>query len=122
MNSKPISKIAIGTLALAAALAIAPRPVPAHATAQDNPDDALQMITGCLQAGTTPDTFSLIDENGKLWDLQTKSVHFALHVGQKVTLSGTIPEKPKNPAAKPDTSPQNKLNVTELKKLSDSCE
>jgi hypothetical protein len=32
-----------------------------------------------------------------------------------------IPAKPKNPAAPEDTSPQNHLNVTDLKKISDTC-
>ncbi len=116
MNSRITFRIALGTLALAAALILAPKSVPA----QNNPDDALQQVTGCLQNGAVADTYTLLDENGKLWELQSKSIQFAVHVGQKVTLSGTIPEKPKNPA-KPDTTPQNHLNVTDLKKLSDTC-
>jgi hypothetical protein len=117
MNLKTNFRIAIGTLALAAALVIVPKPAPA----QSNPDDAMQTVTGCLQSGPAANTYSLLDENGKLWDVSSPSIHFSEHVGHKVTLSGTIPQKPKTNAAPADSSPQNHLNVSNLKMVSDSC-
>jgi hypothetical protein len=76
------------------------------ALAQDNPDDSMQTVTGCLRKGVTAKVYALMDENGKLWNLQSKNVSFAPHVGHTVTLSGTIPQKSKD---SDDTSPQNRL-------------
>ena len=90
----------------------------AYALAQDNPDDATQRVTGCLKKNTA-NVYVLMDENGKLWDLHSKNVSFAQHVGHTVTVSGTIPQKSKdNPD---DTSPQNHLIVTKLDMVSDTC-
>jgi hypothetical protein len=66
------------------------------ALAQDNPDDSMQTVTGCLRKGVTAKVYALMDENGKLWNLQSKNVSFAPHVGHTVTLSGTIPQKSKD--------------------------
>ena len=117
MNLKTNLKISLTTLALAAMLLVVPKPAPA----QSNPDDAMQTVTGCLQAGPAADTYSLLDENGKLWDVHSSTIHFSEHVGHKVTLSGTIPQKPKTNAAPADSSPQNHLNVSNLKMVSESC-
>ena len=90
------------------------------ALAQDDPDDSIQRVTGCLRKGAAANHYRLIDENGKLWDLQSKNVSFAPHLGHTVTVSGTIPQKSKkNPS---DTSPQNNLNVTQLEMVSDTCQ
>jgi hypothetical protein len=83
--------------------------------AQDVPDDSRQRATGCLRKGATANRYRLIDENGKLWDLRSKNVSFAPHVGH------TIPQKSKN-SDPSDTSPQNNLNVTELDMVSDTCQ
>jgi hypothetical protein len=90
------------------------------ALAQDVPDDSRQRATGCLRRATA-NRYRLIDENGKLWDLRSKNVSFAPHVGHTVTVSGTIPQKSKN-SDPSDTSPQNNLNVTELDMVSDTCQ
>jgi hypothetical protein len=102
-------------------LAIALIAAPNFALAQDNADDSMQMVTGCLQKGPGTGGFSLTDENGKLWDVHSTTIHFAAHVGHTVTLTGTIPQKSKNDGTAPDTSPQNHLNVTDLKMVSDHC-
>jgi hypothetical protein len=91
------------------------------ALAQDDPDDSRQRATGCLRKGATAKRYKLIDENGKLWDLRSKNVSFAPHVGHTVTVSGTIPQKSKN-SDPSDTSPQNNLNVTALDMVSDTCQ
>ena len=72
-------------------------------------------------SGVALNRYRLIDENGKLWDLRSKNVSFAPHVGHTVTVSGTIPQKSKN-SDPSDTSPQNNLNVTELDMVSDTCQ
>jgi len=109
-------KLAIGALALAATLAL-----PGVSKAQDNPSDSTQMVTGCLQK--SGNTFTLLDENGKLWDVHSKTVKFAPHVGHTVTLTGTIPQKSEDQNKQSgDASPQNHLRVTNLKMVSETCE
>jgi hypothetical protein len=90
--------------------------------AQDNPDDSMQRVTGCLRKDANTKRYRLLDENGKLWNLQSKNVSFAPHVGHLVTVSGTIPQKSNNDNDKAgDTSPQNDLTVTKLDMVRDTC-
>jgi hypothetical protein len=90
--------------------------------AQDDPDDSAQRVTGCVRKGPDANHYRLLDDNGKLWDLQSKNVRFAPHVGHLVTVSGTIPQKSDNENDKAgDTSPQNDLMVTKLEMVRDTC-
>jgi len=92
------------------------------AVAQDDPDDSTQRVTGCVRKGSEANHYRLLDDNGKLWNLQSKNVSFAPHVGHWVTVSGTIPQKSTNDDDKAgDTSPQNDLMVTKLDVVRDSC-
>jgi hypothetical protein len=92
------------------------------ANAQDNPDDSTQRVTGCVRKGPDANHYRLLDDNGKLWNLQSKNVSFAPHVGHWVTVSGTIPQKSANDNDKAgDTSPQNDLRVTKLDMVRDTC-
>jgi hypothetical protein len=92
------------------------------AVAQDNPDDSTQRVTGCVRKGSEANHYRLLDDNGKLWNLQSKNVSFAPHVGHWVTVSGTIPQKSNNDNDKAgDTSPQNDLMVTKLDMVRDTC-
>ena len=92
------------------------------AVAQDNPDDSTQRVTGCVKKGPEANHYRLLDDNGKLWKLQSKNVSFAPHVGHWVTVSGTIPQKSNNDNDKAgDTSPQNDLVVTKLDMVRDTC-
>jgi hypothetical protein len=96
---------------------------PAITHAQDNPDDSSQTVTGCLKKGPTANTYSLNDENGKLWDVHSKTIPFAKHVGHTVTLTGTIPQKSNDQnKSDGDTAPQNRLRVTNLKMVSETCQ
>lgn len=113
-------KLAIGALTLATVGMIA---TPGITTAQDNASDSSQMVTGCIQKGATDKIFTLTDENGKLWDLRSKTVQLAPHVGHTVTITGTIPQKSDSDnKTSGDTSPQNHLRVTNLKMVSDTCQ
>jgi hypothetical protein len=94
---------------------------PGLALAQDNPDDSTQRVTGCVRKGAAANLYRLMDENGKLWNLQSKTVSFAPHVGHMVTVSGTIPQKSKDSDSSDDASPQNRLVVTKLDMVSDTC-
>lgn len=113
-------KAAIATLALTMIMIA----IPGVALAQDNASDSTQMVTGCLQKGPTANNYTMTDENGKLWDLHSKTVQLGPHVGHTVTVTGTIPQKSKGNGndTSGDTSPQNHLRVTNLKMVSDSCQ
>jgi hypothetical protein len=102
-----------------AILALAMVALPNIAKAQDqNTDNSTQMITGCLEKGGAANKFQLLDDDGKLWEVRSKTVSLAPHVGQTVTVTGTIPKMPKNST---DTTPQNHLVVTGLQMVRDSC-
>jgi hypothetical protein len=89
---------------------------------QDDPDDSAQRVTGCVRKRPDPNHYRLLDNNGKLWNLQSKNVRFAPHVGHLVTVSGTIPQKSDNENDKAgDASPQNDLMVTKLEMVRDTC-
>jgi len=66
------------------------------AVAQDNPDDSTHRVTGWVRKGPEVNHYRLLDDNGKLWNLQSKNVSFAPRVGHWVTVSGTIPQKSNN--------------------------
>jgi len=105
-----------------AMLALAIITISGIANAQDDPDDSAQRVTGCVRKGADANHYRLLDDNGKLWNLQSKNVSFAPHVGHWVTVSGTIPQKSDNDNDKAgDTSPQNDLMVTKLEMVRDTC-
>jgi hypothetical protein len=90
--------------------------------AQDNPDDSMQRVTGCVRKAPEANHYRLLDDNGKLWNPQSKNVRFAPHVGHLVAVSGTIPQKSNNDNDKAgDTSPQNDLVVTKVDMVRDTC-
>lgn len=99
-------------------LTIAIMAVPGIAAAQDRTDIKTHTATGCLQKSPIASTYTITDENGKLWDLRSETVSLNAHVGHTVTVSGTIPKESKNST---DTSPQNHLLVTKLDMVRDSC-
>jgi hypothetical protein len=51
---------------------------------------AADSATGCLQKGDKPDTFKLVGKDGKTWDVWSKKVSLAGHVGHTVTLTGDV--------------------------------
>ena len=46
-------------------------------------------VTGCLQKGDEKDEFAITDKAGKKYELTSKSVALAGHVGHTVTVKGT---------------------------------
>jgi hypothetical protein len=102
-------------------LAMAMMAVPGVVVAQDNTDDSTHTATGCLEKTSTASVYALTDENGKMWDLRSKTVPLGPHVGHTVTVSGTIPKDSKGSGSSGDTAPQNHLLVTNLKMVRDSC-
>ena len=111
---KRIAMLVMGILIFAAAA------IPHTALAQDqnkDTDNRTHMATGCLVKASQPNTYSLTDEDGKLWVIHSGKVPLNSHVGQTVTVTGTNPKATKDT----DTSPQNDLVVTKVEKVRDSC-
>src|SRR5450432_1023904 len=62
-----------------------------NASAATNPRArAADSATGCLQKGDKPDTYKLVAKDGKSWDVWSKKVSLAGHVGHTVTLTGDV--------------------------------
>jgi hypothetical protein len=47
-------------------------------------------VTGCLQKGDEENEFVITDKVGKKYELESKSVALAGHVGHTVTVKGTV--------------------------------
>ncbi|MDQ2765555.1 MAG: hypothetical protein M3Y30_00245 [Gemmatimonadota bacterium] len=75
-------------VSLAATLLLAGA-IPASAVTTDRAN-AADSATGCLQKGDKPDTFKLVGKDGKTWDVWSKKVSLAGHVGHTVTLTGDV--------------------------------
>jgi hypothetical protein len=105
-----------------------------EAIAQENqkPPTASKTVTGCLQKGDEPGELSITGEDGKTWELSSKTVKLDEHVGHQVTVTGS---------AKHESHAQEKaegkkegqmekaagkeaygdLRVTDLKMVSETC-
>jgi hypothetical protein len=91
------------TMLLAGAL-----PASAVTTRSGSADSA----TGCLQKGDKPDTFKLVDKDGKTWNVTSKKVSLAGHVGHTVTLTGDV--------TKSDMSGMSGMKDSSMSKMGDS--
>jgi hypothetical protein len=45
-------------------------------------------VTGCLRKGDSADEFAITGENGKTWELRSKTVKLDEHIGHTVTITG----------------------------------
>ena len=50
---------------------------------------ASKTVTGCLQKGHEPGELSITGEDGKTWELSSKTIKLDEHVGHQVTVTGT---------------------------------
>ena len=89
-------------------------------------------VTGCLQKGDSPDEFAITGENGKTWELRSKTVKLDEHVGHTVTVTGVRHHETKAEEAKEEKTEAKEskqaeakeagdLRVTSLKMVSESC-
>jgi hypothetical protein len=111
-------KLAIGTFAIIMIC------IPGVAVTQDNQantDSSTHTATGCLEKSATPGIYMLTDEDGKLWDLRSKTVPLGPQVGHTVTVAGTIPKDSNGSGTTDDTAPRNHLVVTGLRMVRDNC-
>jgi hypothetical protein len=104
-----------------------------EATAQESHKPATsKTVTGCLQKGHEPGELSITGEDGKTWDVTSKSIKLDEHVGHQVTLTGSAHSESKaqekaeqkkeghveKAAGKEEYGD---LRVTDLKMVSESC-
>lgn len=88
-----------------------------------------QGVTGCLQKGDEPEGFTITGEDGKVWELDSKKVQLASHVGHTVTMTGSAGNRSKAEEQKTEVSEKKEagekehgdLRVISLKMISDTC-
>jgi hypothetical protein len=88
-----------------------------------------QSVTGCLQKGDEPGGFTITSENGKVWELHSKKVQLADHVGHTVTATGSAGNRSRAQEEKIEANEKKEvgekehgdLRVSSLKMVSDSC-
>lgn len=100
------------TLAAALLLAVA---ISASAAERPRGTTNADSATGCLQKGDKPDTFKLVTKDGKTWDVWSKKVSLAGHVGHTVTLTGDVT---KSDAAPMKDSSMSKMSMGDSGKMS----
>jgi hypothetical protein len=122
-------KLTLGLLALSS-LAVAPMATFSQdtaASAHDNSAD-VRTITGCLAAGDKAGEFNLTANDGSTWEIRSKTVKLAPHVGHTVTITGKVwhpdmhgaKEKTKD-AVDPNAKEHGHLGATDVSMVSDSC-
>jgi hypothetical protein len=105
-----------------------------EATAQDNQKapTASKIVTGCLQKGDEPGEWSITGEDGKTWELRSKTVKLDEHVGHQVTVTGSAKHESKaeeKAEGKKEGQMEKAagkeaygdLRVTDLKMVSETC-
>ena len=93
------------------------------ARTQDTAAPKVHSMTGCLRAGTAPNTYMLTDlEKGpKTVGIVSSTAELAPHVGHKIVITGTaVP--PKDAEADPNVpKAPHYMKVTEIKMISTTC-
>jgi len=90
--------------------------------------DKTKTVTGCLQKGDEAGEFSITGENGKSWELRSKTVKLEQHVGHQVNVTGTAHHETKAEEKKEGQMEKasgkeeyGDLRVTDLKMVSETC-
>lgn len=105
--------------------------LPAIAATQNETKDKdanLRTLTGCLSKGDEAGEYKLVTPEGNTWEIKTKTVKLAGHVGHTVTISGRV-QHPDMHAAKEkaketvdsDAKEHGHLDATDIAMVSDSC-
>jgi hypothetical protein len=105
---------------------------PAQETQAQKPPTATKTVTGCLQKGHEPSDLSITGEDGRTWELSSKTVKLGDHVGHQVTVTGSVrrESKAQEKAEEKKEGEMEKaagkeeygdLRVTDLKMVSDTC-
>jgi hypothetical protein len=129
--SRFVSKLSFCSLLIALATFCLP-----SATAQDTmaksagAASSAAQVTGCLQKGNEAGGYTITGEDGKVWELRSKSVDLSQHVGHKVKVSGHAHQNSQSQESKMQADESKEANgqsyqdlsVTSLKMVSDSCQ
>lgn len=80
-------------------------------------------VTGCLQKGDEAGEFAITGENGKSYELVSRSVKLSEHVGHKVSVTGTLigEKNEENPKKEAGEGWSGKIRVSSLKMVSETC-
>lgn len=121
------SRLALSLLAMSS-LAMVPTMSLAGGNAAQDKSDSVRTLTGCLSRGDKAGEYDLKAEDGSSWELHTKTVKLAKHVGHTVTVTGKVwhadmhgaKEKVKE-EVKPDANEHGHLSVTGVNMVSESC-
>jgi hypothetical protein len=95
--------------------------------AQDKSAD-VRTVTGCLAKSDKAGEFVLTASDGSTWEIRSKTVKLADHVGHTVTITGNVwhpdthgaKEKVKD-AVDPNATEHGHMGVTDISMVSDSC-
>ena len=87
-------------------------------------------VTGCLKKGSEDGGYYITSQDGKTWELSSKSVDLSEHVNHTVSVSGHEMQGSKADEAKNETSEKSEsggnnygdLRVNSLKMVSTSCQ
>jgi hypothetical protein len=104
----------------------------AQQTRAQKPPTAIETVTGCLQKGRDPRDLSITGEDGRTWELRSKTVKLVDHVGHQVTVTGSVRDESKAQEKAEDKKEgqmeqaagkeeYGHLRVTDLKMVSDTC-
>ena len=88
-----------------------------------------QSVTGCLLKGDEAGGFTIVGNDGRVWELHSKKIKLSEHVGHTVTLTGSAVRESKSTEEKMESSEKKEasgkeysdLKVDSLKMVSDSC-
>jgi hypothetical protein len=99
----------------------------ANQESQDK-DQKVRKITGCLSKGESANEYELTADNGSTWEVKSDAVNLSPHVGQTVTVTGTVNNAAAHGAkekAKEKTmhnpNEHGHLTATNVKTVSESC-
>ena len=113
---------------LAASCFVASPLLMAQNTAKPDKSAEVRNITGCLSKGDSANEFKVTASDGSTWEVKSKTVKLAPHVGHTVTVTGAVwhpdmhgaKEKAKE-TMDADAKEHGHLNVTKVEMVSDSC-
>ena len=111
-----MKKLVLAVLVVACAFTIS-----MSSGAQDAPKE--HSMTGCLRAGTAPDTYMLSDlEKGpKTVGIVSSTANLKPHVGHKVELTGTAVKAADAEAMKDVPKADHYMKITAVKMISPTC-
>ena len=98
-----------------------------ESSAQDK-SEKVRKITGCLSKGERQNEYELTADNGSTWEVKSDAVNLSPHVGQTVTVTGTVNNAAAHEAkekAKEKTmhnpNEHGHLTATNIKTVNESC-